>query len=79
MIARRGFGGRMLENGTLITVMNLSGEVLKVWHSCGLSKNSFLLPAPWSFIIGGTIQRVVESMIRNIREKQSIGERERAC
>lgn len=36
---------------TLITVMNLSGGVLKVRHSCGLSESSFWLPATWSFII----------------------------
>lgn len=35
----REFHGRMWENRTLITVMNLAGELVKSWHSCGLSKS----------------------------------------
>lgn len=50
--------------------MNLSGEVLKMWHSCGLSQSSFWLPAPRSFIIGWTIQCVAESVVRDMKERE---------
>lgn len=61
------FQGRMSGNRTLITVMNLSRELVKAWHSCGLSRNSFWLGAARPFIISGTMQRVVGSMIKNMR------------
>lgn len=63
--------GSTWENRTLITVMNLSGEVLRGWHSCGLSSSLFWLPAPWSFIISPTIQWVVEGLIRNMEKEWS--------
>lgn len=47
--------------------MNLSGELVKAWRSCGLSKNSFWLGAARPFIMSGTMQRVVGSLIRNMR------------
>ena len=59
--------------------MNLSREVLKVWHSCGLSENSFWLSALWSFIIRGAIQCVVASMIRNMEREIWGHQRERVC
>lgn len=81
VIARSDFCGRMWENRTLITVMNLSREALKVWHSCGLGKSSFWLPAPRPFIISTTIQCVEDAMIRNMRERdgEKKSETERYC
>lgn len=61
----------MSGNRTLITVMNLSRKLVKAWHSCGLSKNSFGLGAARPFIISGTMQRVVGSMIKNMRRVHS--------
>lgn len=43
MIAKQDFCGRMGENRTLITVMNLSGKAFKAWHLCGLGEEPFWL------------------------------------
>lgn len=52
---------------------------MKVWHLCGLSENSFWLPALWSFIIKGAIQCVVASMIRNMEREIRGHQRGRVC